>query len=86
MVVTGSESTDLEIGDRVRCERAAPSRGSWRLYNGREGWVSAIKRQRFRNGGTYVEIGVDFVNAPSSNRNPSAGSWFRADELIRVDR
>ena len=78
----GSETTDLVVGDNVRATRTTVSRGTWRLYDGREGWVAAVNRQTFPDGTTYVEIGVSWTQ-PTEQRNPAADVWFRADELAR---
>lgn len=80
----GSERTSLRVGDNVRAARARTSRGTWSRYAGREGWVAAVNRQRFSTGATYVEIGVTWTR-PTDARNPATDTWFRADELERVD-
>jgi hypothetical protein len=77
----GSETTNLKVGDRVRMNRAEPARGSWDRYDGREGYVTAVNRQTFPDGRTYVELGVSFL--PNVNRTRRGSEvWFRADELV----
>ena len=75
----GSESTNLKVRDPVRIQRTIPATGSWKKYQGRTGWVSAINHQTFPDGSTYVEIGVSWLIP--SQRNPSTDVWFRADEV-----
>jgi hypothetical protein len=69
------------VGDPVRCNRERPPSGTWRRYDGREGWVAAVNTQTFTNGDVYVEIGVAW-----SRRRPGAGgradAWFLPDELV----
>lgn len=83
----GSEHSDLRVGERVRVNRALPASGTWSRYDGREGWVAAVNRQRFPDGRVHVEIGVSFGRRP---RPGSAGGgvdkviWFRTDEVVRV--
>lgn len=77
----GSEMTGLAIGDKVRANRESPRSGTWSAYDGREGWVASINRQRFPDGTTYVEIGVCWFQ-PTDWAKVSADVWFRADELV----
>jgi len=80
MTRPGSETTVLRVGDKVRAARTTPRSGTWAAYEGRQGWVTAVNRQTFPDGSTYVEIGVAW------HRGEEAGSqiWFRADELEAV--
>lgn len=81
----GSEKTNLRVEDRVRCERTEAARGSWSRYEGREGTVSAINRQKFPNGSTYVEIGVSFGYSARPGQGGGVGVvWFRDDELVKL--
>jgi hypothetical protein len=57
-------------GQVVRCEREAPSRGSWAKYAGREAKVVTVSRQN-------REIGVTF-----SMLRHSVDAWFRPSELV----
>jgi hypothetical protein len=77
----GSESTDLKVGDHVRCNRAEPPSGSWSRWEGREGYVTAVNRQTFPDGTTYVELGVSFLPSAATGKRGS-DAWFRADELV----
>jgi hypothetical protein len=81
----GSERTSLRVGDEVRVTRAAPPSGTWSRYQGREGWVVVLNRQRFPDGRGYVEIGVAWSRRGDID-NARADSWFRADELELVTR
>jgi hypothetical protein len=70
----------LRVGQPVHVNRERVSSGTWSRFRGRQGWVSAVNRQTFRNGATYVEIGVSW-NRP--NRGiASTDAWFRDDELV----
>lgn len=66
----------LAVGDRVRCEREAPAKGTWLQYAGRVGTVRTFNR---RDG----EVAVDL--SPSGNSS-GGWTWFRRNELVRVDR
>jgi len=58
-----------KLGAWVRCERAAPSKGTWPQYVGRTGRVVQI------NDGEY---GVRFT------AETRTVTWFLADELVAV--
>ena len=74
---TPSVSQSAGIGDRVRCERQAPPRGSWKRYAGRVGTVITINVARSANGSPdVVEVGVDL------DSDGRADAWFRPDELV----
>ena len=83
----GSETTTLKVGDKVRCQREEPAKGTWKNYDGREGTVVSINNQTFPDGTTYVEIGLWFgkVSETRDLRRTKAQSWFRNDELIPID-
>ncbi len=77
-----ARNVTLHIGDRVQCARAQPAKGTWKRYQGREGWVAALNRQTFPDGARYLEIGVNFTTRPTTRR-PNADSWFLPTELTR---
>lgn len=68
----GDAEREPRTGAWVRCARAEPERGTWAAYAGKVGRV--VKTNR--NAG---EFGVQFTTAANE-------SWFRADELVVVDR
>jgi hypothetical protein len=67
-----SASSDLAVGDSVRCERATPARGTWRRYSGRTGIVVAINA---RDG----EYGVSFTDDAGH-----VDAWFLLTELAVI--
>ena len=75
---------DLGAGTPVRAHRDGPVRGTWARYEGREGWVVTVNRQRLSNPpGTHVEVGVSW-QPPSDTRNPAVDAWFAPGELVIV--
>ena len=67
------------VGDRVRCERPAPPRGSWSRFAGRTGTVITINVARSVNGSPdVIEIGVDL------DSDGRADAWFHPDELAVI--
>ncbi len=69
----------FEAGDRVRCERAEPARGSWARFAGRTGTIVSVNIARSVNGSPdVVEYGVDL------DSDGRADAWFRPDELAVI--
>ncbi|MGH9090193.1 MAG: hypothetical protein ACRDZR_02245 [Acidimicrobiales bacterium] len=66
-----AEVVGFRIGDRVRCERTAPARGSWDRYAGRAGRVVGINP-------ADGEVGLSF------GESEGVEAWFVPDELRRV--
>jgi hypothetical protein len=62
----------FRIGDKVRCQRETPSRGSWPKYDGRMGTVASLNMPD-------REIGVSF--APNPHEREGSDAWFRPTEL-----
>lgn len=56
-------------GDKVRCEREAPAKGTWKHWEGRVGIVRAT------NDG---EVGVSFTTSERTE------AWFLPTELVKV--
>lgn len=81
----GSEHTRLRVGDKVRVVRQEPRSGTWGRYDGREGYVAVVNRQKFANGRQYVELGVRWTRVADWSR-ATAEIWFRADEVELVTR
>ena len=79
----GSERTSLTVGTRVRVARTTRRRGTWGRYDGREGVVVALNRQRFPSGTTYVEVGVSW-NPQRDLVRAAADVWLRVDEVVEV--
>ena len=77
---TPGMSQTFEAGDRVRCERAEPARGSWARFAGREGVVVSVNVSRSVNPklADVVEFGVDL------DSDGRADAWFRPDELAVI--
>lgn len=75
---SANATTSLVVGTRVRCERTAPARGSWKRYAGRTGVVVSVNVSRSVNPAwpDVVEYGVSFDNT----HNISA--WFLPHELV----
>lgn len=76
------EVQTIQKGDRVRAEREAPARGTWRRYAGKTGEVvQVIRGQRSSDGDTVVvnELQVSFDKT-------SLVAWFRPDELVLIGR
>ena len=80
----GSGATDLVVGDRVRVARETGGSGTWSRYDGRTGYVATVNRQRFPDGRQYVELGVTWHRWMDWTK-ANAETWFRADELERVE-
>lgn len=66
-----ADATTPHVGDRVRCQRATPARGSWSRFAGRVGTVVTVNRRD-------NEIGVDL------GRGPGRLIWFKPAELFVV--
>ncbi len=80
--MSGHQPT-FAVGDRVRCERQAPARGTWSRFAGRTGTVVSINVSRSVNGSPDgVEIGVKFT--AGTNGQPDA--WFLPAGFVAVDR
>jgi hypothetical protein len=74
-----ADGTPIAMGDRVRCERATPPKGSWPRFAGREGSVVRVEGWLCHAGEkVWVgEIGVEL--------DGSAGTlWFQPTELVRL--
>jgi len=67
----------IEIGQKVRCEREAPAKGSWRKFDGKVGVVGAVVATITESGRTVWigEVGVDLGDRVGL-------VWFRPDELV----
>jgi len=77
--VDTNDSATFAVGDRVRCERATPGRGSWSRFAGREGAVVSVNVARSVNGSPdVVEVGVDL------DSDGRADASFRTDELVVI--
>ena len=76
----------MDIGDRVRCQREAPAKGTWSRYDGREGTIVSINRQTFPSGKFHVEYGVSFTIDPQATTkrvaDDRAEAWFLPSELV----
>ena len=68
----------MRRGQWVRCDRERPGVGTWPKYAGRVGRVVSLHRETFPSGGVYVELGVNFGDAPDPG---DVDAWFRPDEL-----
>ena len=60
--------TTYRIGDRVRCQREAPPKGTWKEFAGRVGTVT---------GTNLGEIGVRLDDCDRIE-------WFQTNEIVRV--
>lgn len=76
------------VGDRVRIERSAPSRGTWPRWQGRTGTVGVINRDSKRPAAT--EYGVVF-GATRQRADRDGGiaysespTWFLGSELVTL--
>jgi len=67
----------IERGQEVRCQRMAPSRGTWSRYSGKVGTVQTMVSTITESGlSVWVgEIGVDLGDR-------AGVVWFRPDELV----
>ena len=69
------DMTDFRIGDKVRCEREEPPKGTWKLYDGREGTVVSINQ-------TDGEIGIAWSPGEDLAKTPTDAS-FLPSELVK---
>jgi hypothetical protein len=60
----------FSVGDRVRCDRAAPAKGTWHRYAGKTGTIESLNT-RDNEVGVRLNDGHRLV-------------WFTPDELERV--
>jgi len=76
--MTYPDGAPITVGDEVRCERSAPSNGTWPRYAGRTGTV-AVLIERIED--VWIgEVGVAWGSAA----HHGAASWVRPDELVRL--
>jgi hypothetical protein len=76
------EGPAFKRGIWVRCERIAPSRGTWRHYEGKVGRIVVINRDEMPlTGRVLYEYGVKFTGA-----HDEVHTWFLKDELVSVPK
>jgi len=69
-------------GDWVRCERIAPSRGTWLFHVGHVGRIVVINRDEMLFAGRVLyEYGVKFTGA-----HDEVHTWFLGEELVTVPK
>ena len=68
-----------DVGQEVRCERAAATRGPWLKFAGRTGKLAAVAPTITESGRTVWigEVGVELDGAKGI-------LWFKPDELVRL--
>jgi hypothetical protein len=76
--------TVFVIGDRVRCERQEPSRGTWPRYDGKTGVVTDVIQTIRERGSDDRLIAVGEVGVRLQGKAPTL--WFRASELVKTSK
>jgi len=82
MLIVDRYLAPVRVGDRVRCNRAQPPRGTWPRFAGRVGRVAAIHREVLDRGRVRLELGVSW--SLNDARHGEVDAWFLPSELVVV--
>jgi hypothetical protein len=82
MPIVDRHLAPIRVGDRVRCDRAQPARGTWPRFAGRVGRVAAIHREVLDGRRVHVELGISW--SLSDARHGEVDCWCLPSELLVV--